>query len=78
MDPWLILVWGLVAIGTVLLAWSLFSDRAKGRKRCRKCWYALDGINSAEDGTTTCPSAARSIQSRSRCSALADDGDAYA
>ncbi|MCA9278453.1 MAG: hypothetical protein H6815_07315 [Phycisphaeraceae bacterium] len=55
MDPWLILVWGLVAIGTVLLAWSLFSDRAKGRKRCRKCWYAFDEINANGDGVTTCP-----------------------
>ncbi|TVQ33771.1 MAG: hypothetical protein EA376_01365 [Phycisphaeraceae bacterium] len=33
----------LAAAGVALLAWSLFWDRARGRKRCPKCWYDMVG-----------------------------------
>ncbi len=29
--------------GLVLLLWSLFADRPRGRRRCPKCWYDLTG-----------------------------------
>ncbi|MCC5824003.1 MAG: hypothetical protein LAT64_13035 [Phycisphaerales bacterium] len=38
---WTILAWTLTAGGGVLLLWALLWDRAKGRTRCRKCWYDL-------------------------------------
>lgn len=35
--------WALAAAGVVLFLWALFWDRARGRKRCPKCWYDLSG-----------------------------------
>lgn len=32
------------ALSLVLLAWALLFDRARGRVRCPKCWYAADGL----------------------------------
>src|SRR5690606_21932594 len=29
--------------GVVLLSWSLWWDRPRGRKRCPKCWYDMSG-----------------------------------
>lgn len=41
----------LVALGGLtLLYWSMFRDRARGRRRCPKCWYDLRGTESL-----TCP-----------------------
>jgi len=35
---------GLLLVGGVwLTGWSLFHDRARGRRRCPKCWYDLRG-----------------------------------
>ncbi len=35
---------GLLGLAGLALAWwALFADRAKGRKRCPKCWYDLTG-----------------------------------
>ncbi|TVQ58054.1 MAG: HEAT repeat domain-containing protein [Phycisphaerales bacterium] len=28
--------------GVALLAWALFADRARGRRRCGRCWYPMD------------------------------------
>lgn len=37
---------GLLAlIALTLLVWALFWDRARGRKRCPKCWYPMDGVS---------------------------------
>lgn len=43
--------WIYSAAGTVLAlagismaGWALFWDRARGRKRCPKCWYSLEGV----------------------------------
>jgi hypothetical protein len=38
---WTATAWALAALGAALLLWSLFWDRARGRKRCPKCWYDL-------------------------------------
>ena len=36
---------GVLALtGLVLLWWSLFRDRARGRRRCPKCWYDMTGV----------------------------------
>jgi len=48
---WTAWVWwsaaGLLGvIGLTLAAWSLFADRSRGRRRCRKCWYIMDGLDS--------------------------------
>jgi hypothetical protein len=40
------------ALGSVslwILAWSLFNDRARGRRRCPKCWYDLSGTPGPEN-----------------------------
>lgn len=38
---------GVLGIAGLWLAyWSLFSDRAKGRKRCPKCWYNMQAAES--------------------------------
>ena len=35
---------GLLGLAALALAWwALFGDRAKGRKRCPKCWYDMTG-----------------------------------
>jgi hypothetical protein len=36
--------WTLAAAGMVLLAWALFWDRSRGRRRCPKCWYNMEGV----------------------------------
>ena len=28
-------------VGGIVVLWALFADRARGRKRCPKCWYDL-------------------------------------
>ena len=33
----------LAAAGLLLLLWSLFWDRSRGRRRCPKCWYDMKG-----------------------------------
>jgi len=39
------IIGGLVlAAGLWLLAWSLWSDRSRGRRRCPQCWYDMMGI----------------------------------
>lgn len=54
---WLILI-GVCAANVVLVYiawWALFSDRAKGRRRCPRCWYDLaysPGTTCAECGFT--------------------------
>lgn len=48
----------LIALGgAALLYWSLFHDRARGRRRCPKCWYDLRAAT-----TLTCPECGRTAQ----------------
>ena len=30
-------------VGLLLVYWSLWGDRSKGRSRCPKCWYDMRG-----------------------------------
>ncbi len=44
--------------GAALLGWALFKDRARGRKRCPKCWYDMSAaapVESAPVVTYRCP-----------------------
>ncbi len=36
--------WVIGGAAVTLLAWALFWDRARGRKRCPKCWYDMAGV----------------------------------
>jgi hypothetical protein len=54
--PWL---WPAIAItlaviGLIVLVFALFRDRSRGRRRCPKCWYSMDGAP-----TLTCPECGR-------------------
>ncbi|NRA58761.1 MAG: hypothetical protein HRU13_11670, partial [Phycisphaerales bacterium] len=67
MGDWLftILTWLLLALGVLGLAWALFWDRSRGRKRCPKCWYGLDGVP-AVDCVTTCPECGKAVRKQRR------------
>lgn len=56
MGDWIFttLTWLLLVLGLLGLAWAMLWDRSRGRKRCPKCWYLVDGVPQT-DGTTTCP-----------------------
>lgn len=41
--PWWIGGTALGVFGLVLMWWALLHDRAKGRRRCPKCWYDMTG-----------------------------------
>src|SRR5688572_22211642 len=49
-----LVLWGCAAatalLAAMLLAWFLRGDRSRGRRRCPKCWYAMEGAP-----TLTCP-----------------------
>jgi hypothetical protein len=49
---WVYMILGLlVALGGLLLmAWALFADGSRGRRRCPKCWYNMAGTD-----TFRCP-----------------------
>jgi hypothetical protein len=50
---WDLLGWTLALAGVLLLAWSLFADRARSRRRCGRCWYdmsATPGLKCPECG----------------------------
>ncbi|UYV13979.1 MAG: hypothetical protein NCW75_06730 [Phycisphaera sp.] len=48
------LTWLLLALGLLGLAWAMLWDRSRGRKRCPKCWYVVEGVPEV-DSATTCP-----------------------
>ena len=54
--------WTLAAAGACLLLWSLFWDRARGRKRCPKCWYDMGGSLAANAaGPWVCPECGKQL-----------------
>ncbi len=44
--------------GAVVAVRGVWGDRARGRKRCPKCFYGLDGVKPGADGYT-CPECGR-------------------
>ncbi|MEQ8770248.1 MAG: hypothetical protein RIB60_07035 [Phycisphaerales bacterium] len=54
---WTIGGWAIAALGAAVVVWALFWDRARGRLRCRRCWYALE--ETPAGGAVTCPECGR-------------------
>jgi hypothetical protein len=54
---WSIAGWVLAAGGLLLAGWALFWDRARGRRRCPKCWYDMAGTSGLQ-----CPECGRSAR----------------
>ncbi|MBS0197329.1 MAG: hypothetical protein JSR77_11275 [Planctomycetes bacterium] len=50
--------WALVAVGAAVAVRGLWGDRARGRRRCPKCFYGLDGVKPGAEGYT-CPECGR-------------------
>jgi hypothetical protein len=48
-------------LGLWLLYWSLLHDRARGRRRCPKCWYDMAGVPGI-----TCPECGRTVKRERR------------
>jgi hypothetical protein len=51
--------WTLAGLGVLLALWALFWDRSRGRRRCPKCWYSMEGAVERKGGDGivkfTCP-----------------------
>lgn len=58
---------GMLAAGALaLLGWALMGDRARGRRRCRRCWYDMAGVSPRQTGggsLWTCPECGAAITS---------------
>src|SRR5262245_11447223 len=53
-----IIAWVLGGVAVVALGWALFSDRARGRRRCPRCWYDMSGAAGLR-----CPECGRTVRS---------------
>ena len=53
--------WTLAGLGLLLGLRALFWDRSRGRKRCPKCWYSMEGAVKDDGGKYTCPECGQSI-----------------
>ena len=56
----------LALAGFTLGGWALFWDRSRGRERCPKCWYSLEGVLVRDDAKRTCPECGRVTLGRKR------------
>lgn len=52
----------LVLCALTLIALGLWLDRSRGRRRCPRCWYAMDGAKPADSPALTCPECGRRIK----------------
>jgi hypothetical protein len=57
----LALGWSFIALGVFLVARALFADRSRGRRRCPRCWYSMDGVPSLQ-----CPECGRTAKREQR------------
>ncbi len=55
------MVYGILVIGIVLLAWSIYGDPARGRLRCPYCWYNMQGAPAL-----VCPECGRNARTQRR------------
>ncbi len=51
-------VLGLALFTGMLLIWAIIGDRSRGRLRCPRCWYDMEGID-----TPQCPECGKAIKS---------------
>lgn len=56
---WVIAAWVFGVAGVGLLLWAALWDRSRGRDRCRRCWYALEGAAGGGRLPVTCPECGR-------------------
>ncbi len=61
-----IAAWALTIAGLAVIAWALFWDRSRGRRRCPKCWYDMDGAKADGDGRLTCSECGRVVRRERR------------
>lgn len=61
-----VLAWLLLAVGVLGLAWALLWDRSRGRRRCPKCWYGMEGVPAGGGGGWTCPECGCEIEDERR------------
>ncbi|NUQ52693.1 MAG: hypothetical protein HUU19_08350 [Phycisphaerales bacterium] len=57
--------WTIAGLGALLLLWSIFRDRSRGRTRCPKCWYDLAGLVTQKTPSPwpiTCPECGKKIE----------------
>src|SRR5262245_53661624 len=57
----LVLGWGLVGVGALVVVRGLFADRSRGRRRCPRCWYVMEGVPGLK-----CPECGRSVKREKR------------
>jgi len=58
------LAWTAAACALAWFVWAMFWDRARGRKRCPKCWYDMAGVDCK--GEAICPECGRTISKPSK------------
>ncbi len=62
--------WTLAGLGLLLALWALFYDRSRGRRRCPKCWYSMEGAVERKGGDGivkfTCPECGLAMDSGQR------------
>jgi len=51
---WIAMGAGVASVGVAWLVWTLLWDRARGRRRCAKCWYDMSAVAGLE-----CPECGR-------------------
>jgi hypothetical protein len=61
---WTASAWILYGLSAAVAAWALLWDRSRGRLRCPKCWYSMDGASTGrgdehEDEAWRCPECGR-------------------
>lgn len=63
MTPWVMWSIGVpaFALGMGVVVWSLLWDRARGRRRCHKCWYSMEGLASGSE-SLICPECGLSVK----------------
>ena len=54
-SPWTAAGFGVLAFAAVVMVVGYRGDRARGRERCRRCWYDMSATAAGAGGSRTCP-----------------------
>lgn len=54
-----LIAWALLGACGLVAAWGMLWDRPRGRMRCRRCRYRMEGVPAVGDGTIICPECGR-------------------